>query len=45
MGDKAADSMLTVADKAPVTSERKLRGDLDIKLTKPCMLHYLKCLL
>ncbi|XP_076931194.1 peroxygenase-like isoform X2 [Bidens hawaiensis] len=37
MGDKAADSMLTIADKAPVTSERKIRADLDNRLPKPYM--------
>lgn len=37
MEDKAADTMLTVADKAPVTSERKIRSDLDNNLPKPCM--------
>nr|KAJ0189018.1 hypothetical protein LSAT_V11C800399280 [Lactuca sativa] len=37
MEDKAADTMLTVADKAPVTSERKIRSDLDNNLPKPYM--------
>ncbi|MFS7960031.1 putative plant seed peroxygenase [Helianthus anomalus] len=37
MGDKAAEGMLTIADKAPVTSERKIRADLDNKLSKPYM--------
>ncbi|KAJ0718392.1 putative plant seed peroxygenase [Helianthus annuus] len=37
MGDKAAEGMLTIADKAPVTSERKIRADLDNKLPKPYM--------
>nr|XP_043618247.1 peroxygenase 1-like isoform X2 [Erigeron canadensis] len=31
----SADAMLTVAEKAPVTSQRKLRLDLDAKLPKP----------
>lgn len=31
----AADAMLTVAEKAPLTSQRKLRSDLDSKLPKP----------
>ncbi|KAJ0577043.1 putative plant seed peroxygenase [Helianthus annuus] len=31
----SADAMLTVADKAPLTSQRKLRSDLDSKLPKP----------
>lgn len=34
----SADSMLTVADKAPLTFKRKVRSDLDVKLAKPCML-------
>lgn len=37
MADKAADSMLTVAEKAPITSERRLRTDLDNRLPKPYM--------
>ncbi|KAJ9545936.1 hypothetical protein OSB04_025643 [Centaurea solstitialis] len=35
----AADAMLTVAEKAPLTSHRKVRSDLDSKLPKPCTLH------
>ncbi|XP_023755440.2 peroxygenase isoform X2 [Lactuca sativa] len=31
----SADSMLTVADKAPLTFKRKVRSDLDVKLAKP----------
>nr|GFA97823.1 probable peroxygenase 3 [Tanacetum cinerariifolium] len=31
----SADGMLTVAEKAPITSQRKLRLDLDSKLPKP----------
>ncbi|KVI07365.1 Caleosin [Cynara cardunculus var. scolymus] len=31
----AADAMLTVAEKAPLTSHRKVRSDLDTKLPKP----------
>ncbi|CAH1419811.1 unnamed protein product [Lactuca virosa] len=31
----SADSMLTVADKAPLTLKRKVRSDLDVKLAKP----------
>ncbi|KAI3517079.1 hypothetical protein L1887_16286 [Cichorium endivia] len=37
MAEKAADAMLIVAEKAPVTSERKIRLDLDNKLPKPYM--------
>ncbi|KAL4575355.1 hypothetical protein LXL04_022197 [Taraxacum kok-saghyz] len=37
MADKVADAMLTAADKAPVTSDRKIRSDLDNKLPKPYM--------
>lgn len=33
----SADAMLTVAEKAPLTAQRKLRSDLDSKLPKPCM--------
>lgn len=30
------EAMATVANKAPITSERKLPEDLDTKLPKPC---------
>jgi len=31
-----ADSIATVAEKAPVTAERRVRTDLDDRLPKPC---------
>lgn len=31
------DSMATVAEKAPVTAQRKVRADLETKLPKPCI--------
>jgi len=34
--EPANDSMATVADKAPVTAQRKVPQDLDTKLPKPC---------
>ncbi|KVI05128.1 hypothetical protein Ccrd_016558 [Cynara cardunculus var. scolymus] len=37
MADKNNDAMLTVADKALVTLERRVRSDLDNKLPKPYM--------
>jgi hypothetical protein len=30
------EAMETVAEKAPITAERKVRGDLETKLPKPC---------
>lgn len=43
MGEKAppnekasTEAMATVAEKAPITAERKVRPDLDAKLPKPC---------
>lgn len=35
------DAMATVADKAPITSQRKVPEDLDTKLPKPCNLFFL----
>ncbi|KAF3452366.1 hypothetical protein FNV43_RR02799 [Rhamnella rubrinervis] len=35
--EASSDAMATVADKAPITAERKVRGDLDAKLPKPYM--------
>jgi hypothetical protein len=32
------EAMATVAEKAPITAERKVRGDLETKLPKPCNL-------
>lgn len=34
--EASSDAMATVAEKAPITAERKVRGDLDAKLPKPC---------
>lgn len=34
--EASAEAMATVADKAQVTAERKVRNDLETKLPKPC---------
>lgn len=33
------EAMATVAEKAPITAERKVRNDLETKLPKPCNIH------
>lgn len=36
MGEPVNEAMATVAEKAPVTAERKVPNDLETKLPKPC---------
>lgn len=33
------EAMATVAEKAPITAERKVCNDLETKLPKPCNIH------
>uniref|UniRef100_A0A7N0T8A4 Caleosin n=1 Tax=Kalanchoe fedtschenkoi TaxID=63787 RepID=A0A7N0T8A4_KALFE len=37
MAEASKDAMATVAEKAPITAERRVRGDLETKLPKPYM--------